>query len=361
VISKILRTKAQEVLTVADVIVNGDRPWDITVHNDAFFWRVLQHGSLGLGESYMDGWWDCPELDQFFFRVLTANLRQRIPLHWIFFSHPAATFLNSQRKAKAVHNASWHYDLGNELYQSMLDRRMVYSPANWACAANLDEAQEANLDLVCQKLRIGKGMKVLDIGCGWGSFARYAAEEYGAEVVGITLSEKQVQLGKQMCAGLPVEIWLQDYRDLDGHFDRIVSLGMFEHVGHGNYRKYMKVAHRCLKPGGWFFLGSAGTSQSAHFQDAWVQRYIFPGGMLPSIRLIGTAIEGLFAVEECQNWGDYYDQTLMAWFRNFDQSWEKIKSHYDARFYRMWKYYLLSYAGSFRAGNIQAWQIVLSP
>jgi cyclopropane-fatty-acyl-phospholipid synthase len=358
---KSLRTWTEEILCIADVKIDGDRSWDIAVHNENFYRRVLRQGSLGLGESYMDGWWDCGELDQLVLKILAADLRRKIPFHWMLFPNPKVSLFNPQRKTRAARNASRHYDLGNDLYQIMLDKRMVYSCANWACASNLDEAQEAKLNFVCQKLRIEPGMKVLDIGCGWGSFAKYAAEKHGAEVVGITVSEQQVRLGKQMCAGLPIEIHFQDYRSVSGQFDRIVSLGMFEHVGHQNYRTYMEVVHRCLKTGGLFFLGSIGTNQSAHFQDAWVERYIFPGGMLPSIKLIGAAIEGLFVMEEWQNWGNYYDQTLMAWFKNFQENWERIRSQYDERFYRMWKYYLLSYAASFRARNIQAWQVVLSP
>ncbi len=357
-----LRIRTQEILALADVTVNGDRPWDIVVHDERFYSRVLRQGSLGLGESYMDAHWDCPALDQMFCRILEADLERKVPFNWrVVFPYLKASFFNSQRRSTASQNAARHYDLGNDLYRSMLDERMVYSCAKWEHASCLDEAQEAKLDFVCQKLNIRRGAKILDIGCGWGSFARFAAEKYGAEVVGITLSREQAQLGQQMCAGLPIEIRLQDYREVNGHFDRLVSLGMFEHVGYKNYRTLMEVAHRCLKKAGVFFLGTIGTNQSAHCTDPWIEKYIFPGSMLPSIKQIGASIEGLFIVEECQNWGHYYDKTLMAWFQNFHENWNKMKSHYGERFYRMWKYYLLASAGIFRSRRIQVWQIVLSP
>ena len=355
-----LRNLAREILSIVDITIDGNRPWDITVHDDRFYRKVFHQGSVGLGEAYMDNWWDCQELDQFFFRILATDLRRRVPFRWIVFPHPKSNFLDPQRKSRAARNAARHYDLGNELFQNMLDKRMVYSCANWGCASNLDDAQEAKLSFVCQKLGITPSMNILDIGCGWGSFMKYAAEKHACQCTGITVSEQQARLGRQMCAELPVSIQLQDYRDISGCYDCIASLGMFEHVGHKNYRSYMEVMHRCLKSGGLFFLGSVGTDQAAHFQDAWVERYIFPGGMLPSIRLIGAAVEGLFILQEWHNWGRFYDQTLMAWFNNFRRHWSIIRTRYDERFYRMWKYYLLSYAGSFRARNIHAWQMVFS-
>lgn len=357
-----LKDRVQEILSFADVKIDGDRPWDIVIHNEEFYRRVLRDSSLGLGESYMDGWWDCPQLDQFFFKILSAQLDRKTASNWSsLVAHLKARIFNPQKKSRAAENAARHYDLGNTLYRSMLDKRMVYSCAYWERASSLDEAQETKLDFVCQKLNLRRGLRILDIGCGWGSFAKYAAEKYGAEVVGITLSQEQASLGRQFCRGLPVEIRFQDYRDVTECFDRIVSLGMFEHVGFKNYRTFMDVVHRCLRSDGLFYLGTIGGNRSVRFTDAWIDKYIFPNSLLPSIEQVGAAIEGLFVMEEWHNWAAHYDRTLMAWFANFHANWCKIKFRYDERFYRMWKYYLLSSAGAFRARKNQVWQIVVLP
>ena len=253
-----------------------------------------------------------------------------------------------------------HYDKGNDLYKAMLDKRLTYTCGYWKKAKTLDQAQEAKLDLVCKKLNLKPGQKILDIGCGWGSFAKYAAEKYKVKVVGITVSKEQIAFAKKLCKGLPIEIRLQDYRDIREKFDHIVSLGMFEHVGVKNYRKYMKVVHRCLKDDGLFLLHTIGRNKSLTTSDPWAEKYIFPNSMLPSIKQIGESIEELFVMEDWHNFGTDYDKTLMAWFTNFRKNWNKIKKNYDERFYRMWKYYLLASAGLFRARKGQLWQIVLS-
>ena len=243
----------------------------------------------------------------------------------------------------------------------MLGERLIYSCAFWEHAASLDEAQEAKLDLVCRKLGLQPGMRVLDIGCGWGGAARYAAERYQVEVVGITVSQEQVRLAREMCRGLPIEIRYQDYRSLEEPFDRILSVGMFEHVGPRNYVTFMDVVRRCLKENGLFLLHTIGTQQTTKRCDPWIGRYIFPNSKLPSAREICAAMEGHFILENWQNFGADYDRTLMHWFRNFQENWSWLRDRYDERFFRMWKYYLLSCAGVFRARANQLWQIVLSP
>ena len=356
-----LRKTAEGLLSLAGIEINGTHPWDIHVHNDNFYRRVLTQGSLGLGESYMDAWWDCEKLDQFFCRIVRANLEDKVKGNWrLFLRVLAARIFNLQSKARAFQIGEKHYDLGNDIFENMLDKRMVYSCAYWKNAHTLDEAQENKLDLVCRKIGLQPGMRILDIGCGWGSFAKYAAEKYGATVVGITVSKEQVALGRNLCRGLPVEIRLQDYRDIDESFDHIVSLGMFEHVGYKNYKIYMKCVHKCLKDDGLFLLHTIGGNESVVAPEPWIHKYIFPNSLLPSIKQIGAAIEGLFVIEDWHNFSVDYDRTLMAWHRNFENSWDTIKLHYDERFYRMWRYFLLSNAGSFRARKDQLWQIVLS-
>ena len=354
------KEQIQTLLVDADVQINGSQPWDIEVHNTELYQRVLSQGSIGLGESYMDGWWDCYALDEFFYKILSAELDEKVRNWKVLIQHLQASFLNLQRKSRAFHIGEHHYDMGNELYKLMLDKRMAYSCAYWKDAETLDQAQEAKLDLIARKINLKKGMKVLDIGCGWASFAGYAAEKYGAEVIGVTVSKEQVKLGNELCHGLPVKIRLQDYRDLDEKFDHVVSVGMIEHVGQKNYRTFMKVVHRCLKDSGLFLLHTIGGNKSVKNCDPWIEKYIFPNSMLPSIKQLATSFEGLFVVEDWQNYGADYDRTLMAWFENFDENWNKIKHVYDERFYRMWKYYLLACAGSFRARKNQLWQIVLS-
>lgn len=350
-----------ELLYCAGVSPDGNNPWDITIHNEDFYLRVFHDGSLGLGESYMDGWWDCPNLDQFFDRIISANLHDKIKSDiWLWPKLLLLKLINHQTKNRALIVGQKHYDLGNDLFKSMLDRRMNYTCAYWRNAADLDAAQANKLELCCQKLMLKPGMRVLDIGCGFGAFATYATEHYGVEVVGITISQEQCDYARQNCAGLPVEIRFQDYRDVNEQFDRIVSLGMFEHVGYLNYRTYMNKVASCLHEEGIFLLHTIGSNLTVTRCDPWINKYIFPNGMLPSMLQISKASEGLFIMENWANFGLYYDKTLMAWDANVERHWEHLKAHYDERFHRMWRYYLLSCAGAFRARSMQLWQIVFT-
>lgn len=356
-----LRDLIQEILSPAGIIINGDNPCDIRIKDDRFYQRVLKDGSLGLGESYMDGWWECDNLDEFFYKLMPSNPEEKLKKNLRLLFHVLRSVIfNPASKSRAFQIGERHYDIGNELYESMLDKRMVYSCAYWKDAENLDDAQEAKLDLICRKLYLRPGDRILDIGCGWGSFAKYAAEKYGVEVVGITVSKEQAAIGKESCKDLPVEIRLQDYRDIDEKFDHVVSIGMFEHVGCKNYRTYMETVHRCLKDDGLFLLHTIGRCISLTVSDPWFDRYVFPNSLIPSMKQISASVERLFVVEDWHNLGMHYYKTVISWFRNFDRNWDKLKRLYDDRFYRMWKYYLLSCAGSFRSRYLQAWQIVLS-
>ena len=352
---------AIRLLSKAGIEIGDNNPWDITVHNDDFYKRIMTWGSLGLGESYMDGWWDCEQLDEFFYRVLLTDIEGQVKQNRILLINAIqARLCNLQSKKKAFEIGKRHYDVGNDLFTKMLDKRMTYSCGYWKTASTLDEAQEHKLELICRKLGLQPGMNILDIGCGWGSLARYAAEKYEVEVVGVTVSAEQVEFARTLCKNLPVEIRLQDYRDVDEKFDRIVSVGMIEHVGYKNYRTFMDLAHRCLDSGGLFLLQTIGGNQSRKSVDPWINKYIFPNGMLPSIQQLGKAVEGLFVMEDWHSFGADYDKTLMAWYRNFEKRWDELKANYNERFHRMWRYYLLSCAGSFRARKNQLWQIVLS-
>ena len=358
-----LKQKMRELLSIADVKINGKRPWDIQIHNEDFYQRVLSQGALGLGESYMDGWWDVKNLDEFFNHILKAELDRKVKTSSFLLQTVKAIVMNPQRKSKAFEIGEHHYDIGNELYKIMLDKRLTYTCGYWKNSKNLDSAQEAKLDLVCRKIGLKPGMTVLDIGCGWGSFAKYAAEKYGAKVTGITVSKAQVELGKKLCKGLPVKFKLMDYRDVTGKYDRVVSLGMIEHVGYKNYRKYMEIVNNVLKDGGLFLLHTIGSNISVKSNNAWTEKYIFPNSMVPSASQLAKAYEGLFVMEDWHNFGKDYDKTLMEWHKNFNKNWKKLNEkhkEYDERFKRMWNYYLLSSAGGFRSRKSQLWQIVLS-
>ncbi len=287
-----LKKHFDKLLAKADVRINGGRDWDIQIHNDGLYERVIQEGSLGFGEAYMDGWWDAEKLDEFFTHILSAELQHEVTLSWPMLKTFAKSWIkNPQSARQSFEVGELHYDTGNDLFEAMLDKRMVYTCGCWEGADNLDEAQENKLELVCNNLQLKSGQHVLDIGCGWGSFAKYAAEKYDVKVTGLTVSREQQQLARERCEGLPVEIRLQDYRKVNDQFDRIVSLGMFEHVGEKNYRTYMRVASRCLKDDGIFVLNTIGGNTSVHNTDPWIEKYIFPNSMLPSIRQNGLAIE----------------------------------------------------------------------
>ncbi len=354
-------TATRRLLEAAGVTLGAERPWDIQIHDRRFYRRVLTQGSLGLGEAYMDGWWDCERLDMFFERILRAGLDARVISLRDRLRLIGARLTNPGRRALAFQIGRHHYDLGNRLYSAMLDRRMIYSCGYWAAAGNLDEAQDAKLDLICRKLDLQPGMRLLDVGCGWGGLVCYAARRHGVSAVGITVSAEQAGEARHRCAGLPVEIRLQDYREIQGTFDRVVSVGMVEHVGVKNYAVFYATLRRHLAEDGLFLLHTIGNNRSQVNTDPWIERYIFPNSMLPSALQLCRAAEPYFVMEDWHNFGADYDRTLMAWAANFERRWNDLKGVYDERFYRMWRYYLHACAGSFRARQAQLWQILYSP
>ncbi|WP_375791550.1 cyclopropane fatty acyl phospholipid synthase [Microbulbifer hydrolyticus] len=340
--------------------INGSRPWDMQLHRNRALDEIVARGSLGLGETYMRGDWSVPALDQFFFHLLRADLHTRIqPLRNLW--RIARSYLvNLQSRSRAFQVAERHYDLGNDFYQCMLDSRMTYSCGYWREAKDLEQAQAAKLDLICRKLDLKPGMRLLDIGCGWGSLVSYAAEHYGVECVGVSVSREQCRYIEERYAQLPITVHLRDYRSLDEPFDRIASVGMFEHVGRKNHRTFMQVARRCLKDNGRLLLHTIGKNQRRSTTDAWIEKYIFPNGELPSTGQICDSAEQLLIEEDLHNFGCDYDKTLMAWHRNFENHWDRFAEKFDRQFYRMWRYYLLSCAGAFRARHIQLWQWIFS-
>ncbi|OGT38220.1 MAG: cyclopropane-fatty-acyl-phospholipid synthase [Gammaproteobacteria bacterium RIFCSPHIGHO2_12_FULL_38_14] len=361
--SMTLANQITDYLESAGITINGSHPWDIQVHREELYGRVMQEGPLGLGEAYMEKWWDCERLDQFFYLLLKASLDKKIKTNvpFSFYTRYLLSYIiNFQSKQRAKEVAIKHYNLGNNLFENMLDPYMIYSCAYFKNTDKLAEAQVAKLELICQKLQLKPGLRVLDIGCGFGGFAKYAALKHGVHVTGITISEQQYHFAKKFCEGLPISLFLKDYRDLNEQFDRVVSIGMFEHVGYKNYETFIETVHRVLSNDGLFLLHTIGSNETSTVINEWTLKYIFPNGMLPSIAEIAKHVEKKFIVEDWQNFGAYYDPTLIAWYDNFKNNWHAIKSQFDERFYRMWTYYLLSCAGSFRARMNQVWQIVFS-
>jgi len=355
------RRVIEQLLDGSGVTLNGDAPQDIRVLHPDFFSRILHNGTLGLGESYMDGWWECDRIDDLACRLLMNGLGEHARTTTERLKYRLQSgFLNLQSKTRAYMVGEAHYDLGNDLFERMLDPTMCYSCGYWKTAENLHQAQRDKLELACRKLDLTPGMKVLDIGCGWGSFAEHAARHHGVEVTGITISREQAALARERCAGLPVEILLQDYRDLAGCYDRIVSIGMFEHVGHRNYDTYFKTVRHLMPADGLFLLHTIGSNRSKITADPWINRYIFPNGVLPSAMDITRTSEDHLLMEDWQNFGPDYDRTLMAWLENFDARWHEVAHHYNERTRRMFRYYLAVCAGAFRARHLQLWQVVFS-
>ncbi len=351
----------EQLFSETGVRINGPKPWDIQVRDERFYTRVLKDGSLGLGESYLEGWWDCPRIDEFICRLLKGNLEKKIRgnLRTLLFYLSARVF-NLQSPSRAGTVARRHYDLGNDLFFAFLDPHNQYSCAYFQGTEDLTVAQQKKLDLICRKLNLQPQDRILDIGCGWGGLARWAAERYGCTVTAVNISDEQIRFARNYCKDLPVTIQREDYRKIRGNFDKAVSVGMFEHVGHKNHRIFMQVVHRSLKDEGIFLLHTIGSNVSRANCDPWINKYIFPNGILPSLRQISRAAEHLFAIEDVHNLGLHYDKTLLAWNNRFQEAWPRLQKKYDFRFKRMWEYYLLSCAGAFRARDIQVWQIVMT-
>ena len=349
-----------EILGNADIRVGGDRPWDITVHDERMWARVLRDGSLGFGESYVDGWWDAPQLDVTIDKLCRARLREHVKDSWVLIAHAVkARLLNMQTPTRSFGNGQHHYDIGNDLYEAMLDPRLLYTCAYFDGTTDLAEAQTKKLELVAKKIGLRAGMRVLDLGCGWGGFSAFAAER-GATVTSYTVSKEQVAYIKQKYGHLPIDIREDDYRNATGQYDAVVSIGLMEHVGPKNYRPYFELAERCMAPGGVGFVHTIGGNRTTAHIEPWFDKYIFPNAVLPTLAAMISAMQGIFIPEDVHNIGEHYDPTLMAWWQQFDAAWPRLEAKYGKQFYRMWKYYLLSCAGGFRARETQLFQIVFT-
>ncbi|MEK6914225.1 MAG: cyclopropane fatty acyl phospholipid synthase [Nanoarchaeota archaeon] len=368
-----------EIFSHARIKINGDNPWDINVHNQRFYDRVISNGSLGLGESYMDGDWDCNSLDQLFDKITTYNLRAHAKENYPLLNLLIRKILSNINSDKLM---DLHYDLGNDLYIEMLGGNPMetenHAFMQYTCSYkgneennkkfNLRNSQINKLELICKKADLRRGMKLLELGSGFGGFANYASRNYGVEVTCYNISKQQIEFSREWNNNLPIKIINKDYRLAEGKFDRIISIGLAEHV---NLKELMEIAHSCLSENGLFILHNIGKIKSENFTNPWITKYIFPGGNLPSISQLSKATEGLFTILDLHNFGQDYDPTLMAWNENFQSSWPRLEKKYNqkvkGKFKRMWEYYLLSCAGAFRvseenpkAVKNQLFQLVLS-
>ena len=358
--------------------VEGPNPGPVAelhIHNPDVFARLIRVGDLGFSEAYLEGWWSTPDLQAFMdvvhedndemynsytgMAIVRAFERLR---HW----------MNNNSKAQARKNIAHHYDLGNDFYSLWLDDSMTYSSALFKTGQeDLEKAQEQKYASMVDQMGAQPGDHVLEIGCGWGGFAEYAAKERGLKVTGLTISQEQYDYAVARMAreGLSdkVDIKLQDYRDETGLYDGIASIEMFEAVGEKYWPVYFNTVRDRLKP------GRSATLQIITIEDHrfetyrksvdFIQKYVFPGGMLPSPSVLKSEIEraGLNVLQSIE-FGESYSQTLRRWHETFNARWDDIKTlrGFDDRFRRMWNFYLTSCAAGFHAGSIDVTQITVT-
>ncbi len=358
----------QKMLDEIDVTINGKKPYDIKVHDKRMYTKLFKDKSIGAGDAYVEGMWDCEKLDELFFRICRNKLYNKIysPFSETLYSLKNSV-INQQTREKSEEVAKRHYNLGNPLFEKMLGKSMAYTCGYWKNADNLDEAQFAKYDLVCKKLQLQPGETVLELGCGWGGLAKYMAEKYDCKVVGFDIGKEPARYAKDLCRHLPVKIYHCDYRDISIYnpnrekFDKLVSVGVLEHIGYKNYDQFLSISRSFIKDDGLFLLHSIGSNYSKNYCEPWINKNIFPNGMLPSLKWLGKAIEKKFIVEDFHNFGAFYDRTLLAWHENLNKHWKELSKDYDTKLLRMMNYYLLSCAGGFRARDMQLWQFLLSP
>ncbi|MBU2512043.1 cyclopropane fatty acyl phospholipid synthase [bacterium] len=361
----------RELFAVAEIEINGHNPWDLKVKDQRFYKRVLTEGVLGFAESYISGWIVCEQMDDLIARLLRGDIKNKLKKNWgLLFHILKSRLFNLQVLSRSSQVAHVHYNLSNQFYELMLGKTMAYTAAYWKNAANLDEAQYNKYDLVCRKVQLKEGETVLELGCGWGGFAKYAAEKYGCKMVSVNISSEQVKYAKEFCKGLPVSVFHCDYRNHSVYnpdhirFDKAVSIGMAEHVGPKNYRNLFDVVDRQLKDDGLFLLHTIGSDISLSTCEPFTHKYIFPNSVLPSIKQVGDAIEGHFVAEDLQNFGKYYFNTLKEWYNNYKKNWDTIRMFdpvkFDTRFDRIWSFYLLGGMGMAKSKANHLWQFVFS-
>jgi cyclopropane-fatty-acyl-phospholipid synthase len=367
--NRIFKPLLEGLLAGSGVRIGGDRQWDIRVNRDRMYRRALR-GSLGIGESYIDGDWDCDALDELFRRVLSSDAQNK-PLIRVARGfkalHSRLTNLQTKSRSRAV--AEEHYDLDHRMYALFLGPWNQYTCCFFDGTDDLERAEVLKLEMLCDKLELKAGDRLLDIGCGWGGFAKYAAATRGCEVTGISLSDQQIRYAVEYTKGLPVSIRRLDYRDLPDSglspFDKISIVGMIEHVGYKNYDTIMGVVHQMLKPDGLFLLHTIGNCEETTVVDPWIEKYIFRNSMAPAMGQLSGAAEGKFVIEDWENYGQHYVPTLQAWHDRFNANWDRIRAlptskPFDERFRRLWTYYLMSCKAAFDVEQLHLWQLVMT-
>ena len=346
----------------------------VDIHNPEIFARLIREGDLGFSDAYLDNWWSTPDLQSFMDWVHAENeeLYDGFPgMGLVRIFEKIRFWLQSNSKRQARKNISHHYDLGNDFYGLWLDETMTYSSALFTTGQeSLEAAQIAKYASMVDQMGVKEGDHVLEIGCGWGGFAEYAAKERGLKVTGLTISKEQHDFSKKRIenSGLKdsVNIKLQDYRDEKGLYDGIASIEMFEAVGQKYWPVYFETIKNCLHP------GRQATLQIITVQDArwevyqrgvdFIQKYIFPGGMLPSPNALKAEIQNAgLSVVRSKEFGLSYSQTLRRWHDVFNAKWDQAAElGFDDRFRRMWNFYLTSCAATFESGNCDVTQITIA-
>ena len=343
----------RKLFSSAGVTINGDNPWDIEVNDDRFYRDVLFRGSLGLGESYLREYWRAADLEELFFRLTSSNLEQiskRLPTQLV--NSSVSRLSNRQTPSRALSNAEHHYNLGNDLFFEFLGRYKNYSCGYFRDTDSLDEAQLAKMRRLCDLLELEEGDTLLDVGGGWGEFARFAAENRGCHVTSVNISDSQIRHAREYCRDANVDVVRSDYRDLRGRFSKIAVIAMFTHVGPKNYRQFMQTMHRLLQAGGRMVMETVGALTATERCEPWTDKYIFPGGIIPSPQQIESACAGLFRLRIVEEFGADYVITLRHWHRNFMAAWPRLSQRYSETTRRMFEYYLLSVAGAFRSSDL---------
>ncbi len=352
-------------LEPAGIRFNESGELNIQVNNAQFYRRAALLGSLGFGESYADGQWECDHLDKVIARILLYSVN-RSGLAHIGIQLRSMLF-NRQSVLRSKRVARQHYDVDTTIFELMLDPYLQYTCGYFANTDNLDQAQIDKMAMIIQKLCLKPGDSLLDIGCGWGGFARFAAENFGIKVSGLSISQSQLAYARTLCKGFDCEFKYGDYRHLHEiypqKFNAISIIGVTEHIGYKNFKNLYKVMRSRLQEGGLALQHSITRMKSTVHVEPFIDRYIFPGGMVPSVEQLAHSMAGEFVLEDVHNFGADYDQTLMAWDQNMKLAQAKIEAMpgFGQRFYRIWSYYLQSCAALFRVRQAQVMQYVLSP
>jgi cyclopropane-fatty-acyl-phospholipid synthase len=365
------KNTVEKLLDKCNIKINGTNPQDIIVHDDRFYKMVLSSGELGLAESYMYKYWSSNNLYETLY-LLSKNFNKLSYIDFNFndFLNMTKSYLfNNQTIEKALVDVQSHYDIGNDLYTRMLDNNMQYTCAFFQDTNDLNTAQEQKMDLIGQKLNLKPGDTLLDIGCGWGYLINYLSKKYNVQGLGITLSEEQLKYAEiNFKNNSNASYKLMDYRNIpkDMKFTKIVSVGMLEHVGNKNYEEYFDIVHDHLTDDGIALIHTIGCQNSLRGISSgsgsgskFIDKYIFPNGHIPTWDEISPIVSKKFLIQDWQNFGKYYDNTLQSWYKNINSKWDEIPN-YDEKFKRMWNFYLLGCAANFNLCHMNLWQILIT-